>query len=92
MEIQKKSVQLSTNPPTVLTFDGDVLECFFEDGSTRLHIVHIKGIELADSNGKYLLTIHLRRKDLFIWADKKDMAPVSELVNQVKQTMALPHS
>ena len=92
MDILKKYVQLSGNPPTVLVFDDDVLECFFEDGSTRIHIIHIKGIELADSNGKYLLTIHLRRKDLFVWVNQKDLSPVKELVDHIKQTMASTHS
>ena len=87
MAIQRISVKLSGTPPTTLAFDNDVLECFFEDGSTRIHIIHIKGIELADNNGKYLLTIHLMRRNLFIWVEGKELAPVKELVDQIKQEM-----
>jgi hypothetical protein len=80
-------IMLSGTPPSVLTFDDDVLECFFPDGSTRIHVIHIKGIELADSKGKSLLTIHLMHKDLFIWVDEKQIAPVKELVDQIKQAI-----
>ncbi len=81
-------ITLSGTPPTVLVFDDDVLECFFTDGSTRIHVIHIKGIELADNKGKYLMTIHLLRKDLFIWVDEKQIAPVKELVDQIKQAIS----
>jgi hypothetical protein len=86
------SVKLSGTPPTVLALDNDVLECFFEDGSTRVHVVHIKGIELAENNGKYLLTIHFWRRDVFIWVDVKELAPVKELIGQVKQAIAASQS
>jgi hypothetical protein len=86
------SVKLSGTPPTVLAFDDDVLECFFADGSTRIHVIHIKGFELADNKGKYLLTIHLMHKDLFIWVDEKQLAPVKELVDQVKQEISSSQS
>ena len=83
------SLILSGKPPTVIRFDGEVLECFFEDDSTRVHVIHLKGLELADNHGKYLLTIHLLDNDLFIWVEEKQFAPVKELVDQVKQAMAV---
>jgi len=36
-------IKLSETSLSILTFDDDVLECFFVDGSTRLHVTHIKG-------------------------------------------------
>ena len=82
------SIALSGTPPTVISFNEGVLECFFEDGSTRVHILHVKGIELADNKGKYLLTIHLRRRDLFIWVEEKQLAPVKELVDMINQAVS----
>ena len=79
---------ISGTPPTVIHFEDGVLECFFEDGSTRVHLLHIKGIELTDNHGKYLLTVHLRRRDLFIWIEEKQAEPVKELVDQVKQAIS----
>lgn len=40
----------------------------------------------------YLLTIHLLHKDLFIWVEEKQIAPVKELVDQIKQAIASPQS
>jgi hypothetical protein len=85
-------IKLSGTPPTVIAFDDDVLECFFADGSTRIYIIHVKGIELADNKGKYLLTIHLLDKDLYIWVDEKQFAPVKELVDQIKQVISSSQS
>jgi hypothetical protein len=82
------SLTLSGNPPTVIRFDQDVLECLFEDGSTRVHVVHLKGLELADNRDKYLLTIHLNRRDLLVWVDNKQLAVVKELVDQVNQAIS----
>ena len=81
-------IKLTGTPPVVLNFQDDVLECFFEDGSTRVHVIHIKAIDLADNKGKYLLTIHLNNNDLFIWVDAKQIVPVRELIDQLKQAMA----
>ena len=83
------NITIDGTPPTVIRFDGDVLECFFEDGSVRVHVIHIKGIELADSQGKFLLTIHLRRRDLMIWVETKQGAPVKELVDRIKQRLSV---
>ena len=85
-------IKLTGTPPVVLNFQDDVLECFFEDGSTRVHVIHIKAIDLADNKGKYLLTIHLNNNDLFIWVDAKQIVPVRELIDQLKQAMAASRS
>ncbi len=82
------SVTLSGTPPTVLALDNDVLECFFQDGSTRVHVIHLKGIDLTDNNGKYSLTIHFLRRDVSLWVAENELAAVKELIKQVKQAMA----
>ena len=81
------SVTLSGTPPTVLALDNDVLECFFQDGSTRVHVIHLKGIDLTDNNGKYSLTIHFLRRDVSLWVAENELAAVKELIKQVKQAM-----
>jgi hypothetical protein len=81
------SLTLSGTPPTVILFEQDVLECLFEDGSTRVHVVHLKCLELADNHGKFLLTVHLRRRDLFIWVEQTQAASVKELVDLVNQAI-----
>jgi len=79
----------SEESPTVLSFEDDVLECFFLDGSTRLHIAHIQDIQLSmDNKHKHLLTIQLKRKNLFIFVDEKPFADVEELVKQVKKAIS----
>ncbi len=85
-------IKLSGTPPTMLAFDDDILECFFADGSTRIHVIHIKGIELADNKGKYLLTIHLLHKDLFIWVEENQLASVRELVDKIRQAISSSQS
>jgi hypothetical protein len=86
------SVTLSGTPPTVLALDNDVLECFFQDGSTRVHVIHLKGIDLTDNKGKYLLTINFMRRDVFIWVAENELAAVQALVGRVKQAMAASQS
>ena len=86
------SVTLSGTPPTVLALENNVLECFFQDGSTRVHVIHLKGIDLTENNGKYLLTIHFLRRDVFIWVAEDELAAVKELIERVKQAMAAPQS
>ncbi len=86
------SVTLSGTPPTVLALDNDVLECFFQDGSTRVHVIHLKGIDLTDNNGKYLLAIHFLRRDVFVWVAENELAAVKDLIERVKQAMAASQS
>ncbi len=60
-------IKLSESDPTILTLEDDVLECFFADGSKRIHVIHIKGIALStDNKGKHLLTIQLKHDNLFL--------------------------
>ncbi len=82
-------IKLAESEPTRLTLDDDVLECFFVDGSKRIHVSHINGIELsADNKGKHLLTIQLQHNNLFLWVDDKPLAQVKELVDRLKQAVS----
>lgn len=84
-----KKIIASKESPTVLSFEDDVLECFFLDGSTRLHITHIHGIELSiDNKHKHLLTIQLKRKNLFIFVDEGPFEEVEEMVEEIKRVLA----
>jgi hypothetical protein len=38
--------------------------------------------------GKFLLTVHLRRRDLFIWVEQAQAAPAKQLVEQVNHAIA----
>jgi hypothetical protein len=83
-----KKIIASEESPTVLSFEDDILECFFMDGSTRLHIIHIKGIELStDNKGKHLLTVQLKYKNLFIFVDEGPLVEVQEMVEKIKQAL-----
>lgn len=80
-----KRIIASEESPTVLSFEDDVLECFFQDGSTRLHITHIQDIELSmDNKHKHLLTVQLKRKNLFIFVDEEPFEEVEEMVKKIK--------
>ena len=82
-------VRLSGSDPTILVFDGEILECFFIDGSKRFHITHIKGVQLEPNNkGKYMLTINLVRDPLFLWVDEAAAAKVKELIAELQKAMA----
>jgi hypothetical protein len=82
-------LRLSEMDPTILVFDGEILECFFMDGSKRLHITHIKGFQFESNNkGKYLLTIKLKYDPLLLWVDESSVAKVNELIAQVQSSMA----
>jgi hypothetical protein len=84
-----KKIFASEESPTVLSFEDDVLECFFPDASIRLHPIHIQSMELStDKKGKHLLTIQLKYKKLFIFVDEKPLAEVQELIEQVKLAMS----
>jgi hypothetical protein len=82
-------VTLSGSDPTILVFDGEILECFFIDGSKRFHITHIKGIQFEpDNKGKYMLTIKLTRDPIFLWVDEAAAAKVKELIAELQKAMA----
>jgi len=72
----------------VVAFDGEVLECFFMDGSRRYHITRIKGIQLEPGKkGKYMLTIKLKYDPVFLWANEEDVPKVNELIAEVQRAM-----
>jgi len=82
-------VKLSEPDPTILVFDGEILECFFVDGSKRFHISHIKGFQLEPNNkGKYLFTIKLLYDPVLLWADEAGIAKVKALIDEVQTAMA----
>jgi hypothetical protein len=82
-------IRLSETDPTILVFDGEILECFFMDGSKRIHITHIKGFQFeSNTKGKYLLTIKLKYDPLLLWVDESSVAKVNELIAQVQSSMA----
>jgi hypothetical protein len=82
-------IRLSETDPTILIFDGEILECFFMDGSKRFHVSHIKGFQFESNNkGKYLLTIKLKYDPLLLWVDESNVAKVNELIAEVQRSMA----
>lgn len=82
-------IRFSDTDPTILVFDGEILECFFMDGSKRLHITHIKGFQFESNNkGKYLLTFKLKYDPLLLWVDESSVAKVNELIAEVQSSMA----
>ena len=82
-------IKLSETDPTILVFDGEILECFFMDGSKRFNVAHIKGFQFESNNkGKYLLTIKLKYDPLLLWVDESNVAKVNELIAQVQSSMA----
>ena len=79
-------IKLSGPDPTILVFDGEILECFFMDGSKRFHITHIKGFQFESNNkGKYLLTIKLKYDPVLLWVDETDEAKVKELIAEMQK-------
>ena len=86
-------IKLSEATPTILAFDGEILECFFDEGgSKRIHIMHVMGIQLeAAGNEKHLLTIKLKRDSLLLWVDDEAVAKVNEYVSQIQKAMTFIH-
>lgn len=81
-------IRLSEADPTILVFDGEILECFFMDGSKRFHVAHIKGFQFESRDkGKYLLTIKLKYNPLLLWVDESNAAKVNELIAEVQSSM-----
>ncbi len=82
-------VKLSEAIPTILAYDGQVLECFFDEGgSKRIHITHIQSVKLDQQGGKHLLTIQLKRVPLLLWIDEAALPAVLELVSEVQKGIA----
>ncbi len=84
-------VKLSETTPTILTFDGQVLECFFDEGgSKRIHVTHLKSIHLdAQGHGKRLLTIQLKLDQLFLSVDEAIVPQVNELLVELQKNMQM---
>jgi hypothetical protein len=82
-------VKLSEAIPAILAYDGQVLECFFDEGgSRRIHLSHIKSLHLdAQGQGKHLLTIQLKREPILLWVDEANMPGVLEFLADVQKGM-----
>ncbi len=82
-------IKLAEPDPTILVFDGEILECFFIDGSKRFHITHIKGFQLEPNNkGKSLLTIKLKDDPLLLWVDDASLPKVNEMITEIQKVAA----
>ena len=76
-------IKLSDAIPTILDFDGQVLECFFDEGgSKRVHVSHIKGVNMdaQDHQGKRLLTVQLKHDQLLLWVDAARVPQINALL------------
>ncbi len=83
-------VKLSESIPAILAYDGQVLECFFDEGgSKRIHVSHIKSLKLdAQGSGKHLLTIQLKREPLLLWVDETNFPKVAEFVAELQKSIS----
>lgn len=82
-------LNISKDDPTFLVFDGEILECFFPDGSKRIHVAFIKSIELGpNQKGKHMLTINLKREPIFLWADEEIIGNLNELIAEIQKAKA----
>ncbi len=86
--------KLSDSVPVILSYDAQVLECFFDEGgSKRTHISHIRSIRLEPQKaGKYLLTIQLKRDQMLLWVDEKYLPSVNQLLADVQNGITKPGS
>ena len=86
-------VTLSTSIPTILSLDGDVLECFFDEGgSRRIHVAHIKAVKLdPPGKDKRLLTIELKRDPVLLWTDEAAVPQLNVLLEQLRRVMENLH-
>jgi hypothetical protein len=83
-------IKLSETTPAILAYADGVLECFFDEGgSQRMHVSHIQGIQLeASGQGKYLMTIKLKRSPVVLWVDQDRVAKVNELIAELQKAKA----
>ena len=85
------SIKLSESDPTVLTFDGNVLEVFYIS-SYRIHITSVGKIELkTDKKGKHSIVIRdtdrLRYNDEFS-VDENVLPKVTNLIAEIERAKA----
>ena len=74
----------------ILTFDGEVLEIFYDTQSNRIHIGHIQNIEVTtDRKGGQELRIDTKFGTVSSMPLEPSLASmVNELVTQVRSAMA----
>ncbi len=82
-------VKLSDSIPVILAYDGQVLECFFDEGSSkRIHISHIKSIKLdPQGQGKRLLTIQLKHEPMLLWVDDAALPAVTNFLSELQKNL-----
>ena len=74
----------------VLTFDGNVLELFYQDDdSDRVHITLLEGIELkTDKKGKHSIVISHYDDDTSYTVDDNEVPAITNLIAEVGRAKA----
>jgi hypothetical protein len=74
----------------LLTFDGEVIEVFYGTKSARVHIAHVKGIEIyTDKKGRQELRVNTLFGPLtYMPFEPQDAGKVNELAAEVQTVMA----
>jgi hypothetical protein len=75
----------------LLTFDGEVIEVFYGTKSARVHIAHLKGIEIyTDKKGRQELRVNTLFGPLtYMPFEPQAAQKVNELVAEVQSTLAV---
>ena len=79
---------------TIAVFDGRVVEFFFDElrgGSRRVHVGHIKTIDLAEvahGKEKYSLTVNCEYQIVAVDVSEEALAGATELVDAIRVAMA----
>lgn len=91
-------MEVSVNPqapfPTIIAFDGHVVEFFFADqdmGSIRFHITHITAVQFGPAKkGRQLLELKTKSgRPIVMEVAPQEAAAVQNLVAALKQAMAV---
>ena len=88
--------QLSTNSMSkpIVTFDGHVIEFFYDDlrnGSRRVHVGHLKSAEIIPvSHGKEKYSLQMKGEYLLVVTDVSEAAlpKARELLTAIQKAMA----
>ena len=77
----------------VLTFDGNVLELFYQDDdSDRVHITLLEGIELkTDKKGKHSIVISHYDDDTTYAVDDNEIPAITNLITEIERAKAAFH-
>ena len=78
----------------VLTFDGNVLELFYQslDGDIRIHITLIDSIELkTDKKGKHSVVIETSDDETSFPLDDNEVPAVTNLIAEIERAKAAFH-